>query len=138
MLESALKLFEGEGNRLLWMPAVTLGYLFTKTGSGVDFVFAAVLIVGARAFSDIADEIDERDAEQEDLPTVVPEILSGKFGDDVWRFSIVAIPYVMGTVKGWYLLYDLFDHTDLVIVGLSIGYLGAFLIVLVSALLTKG
>jgi len=137
MLESALKLFEGEGNRLLWLPAVTLGYLFTITGSAVDFVLAAVLIVGARAFSDIADEIDERDADHDDLPTVVPEVLGEKFGDKIWGFSIIAVPYVGGTVRGWYLLYDLFDHTDLVIVGLSIGYLGAFLIVVVSAVLSE-
>jgi len=137
MLEPALKLFKGEGHRILWMPPVTLGYLFTKTGSLSELIMASVLIAAARVFSDIGEEIEEKVSGDDDGSTVTETVLKEKFGSDVWKFEILLIPYIVGTLNGWYLLIEFFDQNDLVIVALSIGYLAIFQIFIVNLFLTN-
>lgn len=134
MIGESLNLLEGENDRLLYLPAITLGYLFTITGSSVDFALAVVLVAGGRALSDIVGRFEDRDGELEGLPTEVWRYVEDKHQGFVTLLGLILLLYGVGTVKGWYLLYKLFDHTDLVIVGISIGYCAVFIIVLANSI----
>jgi len=134
MIEASLDLLEGENDRLLYLPAITLAYLFTITGTSYDFALAIALVAGGRALSDIVTHFEDRDAELKGLPNDVSELVEKELDDSVVTLSLILLLYAVGTLRGWYLLYKLFDHTDIVIVGLSIGYIGSFLIVLTSSL----
>jgi len=134
MLGESLDLLDGENNRLLYLPAITLGYLFTLTGSSYDFALAVVLVAGGRALSDIVEKLQsvEEDGDLENLPADAWEYADEISLVFIAYLAVIFLLYVFGLVWGWYLLYKLFDHSDLVIVGISIGYCGVILIVLAN------
>ncbi len=136
MLKASLELLEGKANRLLWVPSIALGYMFTITASPIDFALSAYLILGARVLNDIMERIDEEEIETQQLPVAVPNLVRENFRWGGIGLSVVVLPYLVGVVRGWYLLYIHFEHTDLIIVAISIGYVGTALIALANALLS--
>jgi len=125
--------------RLVWLPALTLGYIFTLSGTGLDFGLAIASVPGARIFYDVfgADEFKNADSWGEGFEKLAGEQdeASGERRD-----ILVAIPIILYAVTlVWALirLREFFRHSDIVLVGLAGIYWGVASIVVANIVATS-
>lgn len=132
----AADILEGEADRLLWFPVVTLGYIFTLSGNGIDFALAVGAVAGVRFLQGLMESLEMEQANG--IPDLIASIFNwgGKVlaGRALIIYPIVVAIY--GTSIGWSVvrLHAYFTHTDIVIVGLSVVICGSAGIVLVNLL----
>jgi hypothetical protein len=118
--------FEGERRNLQWLTPITMGYIYTITGVWWQFVLTIVAIGGARFATDLGKEVRNGDRTYTELiksGTEVP-IVGGVV------LIILGTPYAISMVSAPYLLYQHFDHTNLILVGLAAIYWGVAIILL--------
>lgn len=133
-LASAVEMFEGESERLLWLPAITLGYVFTQSGAPVHFILAVVGIGGARLFGDIINsELVEQTPDGPKFRDDTFELLRSSYPlGKSWLFAIVGLGYVASALVAVYGLIQFFNHSNLIIVALAATWAGAGLVVLLN------
>lgn len=129
-LQPVVDLLEGESNRLIWLPPITLGYLFTVTGETVDFVLVVGAIGGSRLLMDLLDSdfvdseenLQIRDDPLQWVNSHVPKR----------RGAVLLVLYAGCVGRSIWQLYFYFDHRDPIIVALAAIYWGATVIVLTN------
>jgi len=132
----AINVLEGEAERLLWFPVITLGYIFTLTGNQLDFFLAAGAIAGIRLIQSL---MDSEEIKSEDSVLGIPLTLWnwGKRrlrGGILIIYLVVVLIYAAATIQSLNRLLTYFTHTDLVLVGLSIFICGSAAVVLMNLL----
>lgn len=134
MLDSTIELFEGESERLLWLPAITLGYIYTLSGTSADFWLAVAAVVGARFIHDLIDswlvEDDNGGPRLRDDATASFQAGNSRLKNSV--LAGLAVVYSFAIVYGAYRIYQFFTYTDPVLVGLAGIYWATTIIVLVN------
>lgn len=135
-INTALETFEDNDNaeRILWLPSLTLGYIYTLTGATPQFVLAVAAIGGAALFSSLIESDFVIDSEGEMAIRSDPfEWVRMQF--PIWKaglFSGFAIVYLVAVVYAPYQLVLHFTHQDIVIVGLSGIWWGVLIVVLIN------
>lgn len=129
-LDSAVEMFEDESERLLWLPAVTLGYIYTLSGAPLQFVLAVLGIGGARLFGDIINsELVEQTSAGPKFRDDTVEVLRSSYPlGKSWLLAIVGLGYIASAIIAVYALIQFFDHTNLILVALAATWAGAALI----------
>jgi len=133
-VDTVLETFEGEGERILWLPSITLGYIFTLTGYWIHFFLAVASIGGARFFIDIIGWVDNLSDETENLQ-LSKTMINYMRGFPLWKFIILfafVLLYLLSVIYGAWELYVHFNHEDPILVGLSAIYWGILVIVLLN------
>lgn len=124
-----LEMFEKKFQRILWLPALTLGYIYHLSGAWPDFGLAVAAIVGGRYFINL---IDSWVVEDENLRLNNDATAIFRTGNSVLTnttLAVVNVLYVVAAVYGAYRLEQVFTHTDPVLVGLGVVYWSVGLIV---------
>lgn len=122
-VDSVLGMFEGDAKRMLWLPVITLGYLFTLNGSPIEFWFGVTSIGGARLFGDLFDS-DVADADASQRMKILFEHYRQCHWISVWTLAAVMIVYGASVVISIFDLYSAFQPKNIVLVGLSGVWLG--------------
>ena len=131
-IDTVARTFEDKNKRILWLPSITLGYLYTLTGDVYQLVLAIVAIGGTQFFKQ----------------SMVADV---DLGDDTlsnvqWfrdNFSVIkliptfpfALSYPMITGYSVFILYRHFTHQDMIVVGLGLIWSGVTMVVFVNAIL---
>lgn len=133
-LAPAVEMFEEESERLLWLPAVTLGYVYTLSGTPLHFTLAIVGIGGARLFGDIIDsELVEQTPAGPTFRDDAFKLLQNNYPvGKSWLFAIVGLGYIASAFVAVRALVQFFNHSDLIVVALAAARAGAGLIVLLN------
>lgn len=133
LLGGAAETFEDQGERIFWLPALTLGYLYTLSGAWIDFILAVVALVGGMYLIQVVETVDE---ESDGTPRDDIIYLS-KLANQSRKARIVFISHTLGyALTAIYSVWRLqlyFHHEDLVLVGLAIAYLGIILIIVLNS-----
>lgn len=130
----AIELFEGKARRILWLPPITLGYIFTLSGVWHHFALAAGSIGGAKLFSDIAKSgmLTDEGGKFGGFETG-EEVVQERFSNlDIWRMFVLVVVYFSAMALGWIELYAFFDHTNPILVAISGIYWGGLLVVILK------
>jgi hypothetical protein len=129
-IQPVVELLEGESNRLIWLPPITLGYLYTITGETADFVLVVGAIGGSRLIMDLLDsefvESEENPQMREDPFEWVDAHIPKRRG------AILLFSYAGCVARSIWQLFFYFDHRNPVIVALAAIYWGATVIVLTN------
>jgi hypothetical protein len=127
-------MFEGEAERILWLPAITLGYVYTLSGSRKYFILAVIAIGGARLFTDIINSnLVEETSEGPEIRDDMLEILHRNLHSlKSWLFAIIAVGYVLSAIVAVNGLIEFFIHSNLILVALAATWAGAGLIVIMN------
>lgn len=135
-VDGVIETFEGvESRRIVWLPTITLGYIYTLSGYLGDFALAVAAIGGARFITDLIrtevfDDDDSFDERKEQVKSKMSTVAVG------WVAMLLAV-YVYAVVWSILQLHAYFTYTDLILVGLAGVYWGTLLIVATN-LLTLG
>jgi len=126
-LAAGMETFEGiKPERIVWLPSITLGYIYSLSGFLPDFALAVVAIGGTRFVIELirTESFDEDDSVIEKKEQVESQMstLSVVFN------GILMMLYLCAIVWGIFQLYNYFTHEDLFLVGLAGGYWGILLI----------
>lgn len=131
-LEPVLGIFEGDRKRLLWLPSLTLGYLYTLSGATWDFVLAIVavgggkLLIGMLKSGLVPHEGGKSAGEIRDYLQVELSVFQQ------FKYALVLVIYVFALICAPWRLYLYFTHTDPVLVGFAGVYFG-ILVAIVSS-----
>ena len=134
-LEQIISAFEGDAERLVWLPCLTLGYIYTLSGYLPDFALAVLSVAGARIFMDIfgSDEIlnsETRGGATEDLGNwILPT--NGRFKAVI---GTALFAYAIALVWGLIRLGTFFTSSNIILVGLAGIYWGSLVIVALNGL----
>ena len=128
-LDAAIETFEGKNKRILYLPAITLGYIFTISGTLSHFGLAVASIGGARFFSDLMSSDIYREGEDQLRDDVFSWLGSKLSTYQMWLYAIVSILYAIALVFALWQLFQYFDHSDPVLVGLAGIYWGVLIVV---------
>lgn len=133
-LASAVEMFESDSERLLWLPTVTLGYVYTLSGAPLHFILAVVSVGGARLFGDIINsELVEHTSDGPKFRDDTFELLRSSYPlGKSWLFAIVGLGYVSSAFVAMYALIQFFNHSNLIVVALAMVWTGAGLVVLLN------
>lgn len=128
----AIEVFEGEGGKLLWLPPITMGYIFTLSGDILDFGLAVAAVGGARFLHDaLESEFYERmTVDDGGLLEATRWMGRGVGRFKVWSLNVVTVLYLVAVFWSIWNLYLFFTPTDLVVVTLSGMYWGVLVIIL--------
>lgn len=131
-LAAAVDMFEGESERLLWLPALTVGYVYTLSGEPAYFALAVIGVGGAKLFSDIIDsDLVEQTPDGPVLHDGAFKMIRSSYPlGKTWLFALVGLTYIASALVGVYGLYAFFDHSNLILVALAVVWGGSALIVL--------
>lgn len=129
-----IEVFEGQAKRIFWMPAITLGYIYTLTGNWIQFALAVVSIAAAKYFVDINRKRESYEYLSDEL--VIQKIFNLIANHYSKRKLVLTLGFVLfyaiSLVYSLALLFEHFNHNDPVLVGLSAVYLAIGLILLHS------
>lgn len=133
-LDSAVEMFEGKSSRILWLPSITLAYIFTLSGSIGDFALAVVSIGGARFYSDLAHRDSDNKTEDDDVidASDILELAHNMSAIRTFIMAIVSAIYVFSIFYSSFRLYQHFTHTDIVIVSLAGVYWGILIVIVIA------
>lgn len=126
----AINMFAGvKTERMVWLPTITLGYIYTLSGSLSDFALGVTAIGGARFCLALiqSEEFDNKNAVR-DMQVLVSDLSTLTL---LLYASLMAL-YALATVRGIYQLYIYFTHTDLILVGFAGVYWGALILVVID------
>lgn len=133
-----LEVFEGKGERLLWLPAVTLGYIYFLSGNIADFGFAVLAVTGGKYLMDFIDEVDQLPEEEQTGLHIYPELLDqGGSKIRIALLHIVTVGFALTSIYSVWRLNEQFVHDDLVLVSLAITYCGFLAILLMKTLIIQ-
>lgn len=126
ILAEALSIFEGETRRLFWLPAITLGYLYTVTGVFLDFALGVGCIAGAKLVYDMMDSnlMAETPFGMKRHPYFRYQLTEYNSGFRLFRLGIVSVVYAIGFIWSIHQLYRYFDPQNVVLVGLAMAHWG--------------
>jgi hypothetical protein len=136
-VDGLIDTFEGvKSRRIVWLPTITLGYIYTLSGYLGDFVLAVAAIGGARFITDLIRtepfEDDDSMGERQD------RVKSKMSTVSIMWVAILMVLYVCAIVWGLLQLHAYFTHTNLILVGLAGVYWGTLLIVITNLLGIRG
>ncbi len=131
VFSDAIEVFEGGSKRILWLPVLAPGYTYYLTGFWFEFILAVSAIGGARMFSDLTKRAEES-SEHESIWGIVKSFRGRGSTLKLWFVTIISVLYVVAAGYGAWRVYDLFEHTDPILVAMAGIYLGAMLIVLMN------
>lgn len=135
--DGALGLFEGQAERVYWVPPLTLGYIYTITGDIFHFILTIIALAGGKYLYDVYKW--RKDQNSEDGENQIIKILDIEV-PKIWFFEFIKMVLedygairklltlalvVSWGISLWYsisLLFQYFDHSDLVLVGLGAIY----------------
>ncbi|WP_340099471.1 hypothetical protein [Salinibaculum salinum] len=131
-----LSVFEGESRRIIWLPPVTLGYIYTLSGSYLDFWLAVGAIAGARYFYDILEMAenrlttgeDENKTGKDEWADISSDILGSLTGLKMLAILVYCAAFVLSIVQ----MYNFFSHEQPILVGLAGIYWGVLFIVVLN------
>ena len=128
-IEQIVASFGKKRKSAVWLPALTLGYLYHLTGNEWYLVGGAVSCCGAMVLYDLAIEIlGEGDIRKrksfgyQDILRVIPSVPAETTNFVLLWFSIVSYPIAAG--YGIVSLVLNFNHSNIFLVGLVSAYLG--------------
>jgi hypothetical protein len=126
-LAAGMEIFEGiKPERIVWLPSITLGYIYSVSAFLPDFALAVVAIGGARFIIELirSESFDEEDSVVDKKEQVESQMstLSVVFN------GILMVLYLCAIVWGILQLFVYFTHEDLFLVGLAGSYWGILLI----------
>lgn len=133
-LASAVEMFESESERLLWLPSITLGYVYSLSGNPTQFVLAVISIGGARLFGDIIkSELVEQTPNGPKFREDTFEMLRNNYPlGKSWLFAIIGLGYVASAIVAIDVLIRFFVHSNLILVALAAIWAGSGLIVIMN------
>lgn len=118
-LDEVLGIFEGQAERLIWLPPITLGYIYTLSGNRLDFWLAVASVGGVVLMFDMLSDLSQYKHPQRHIRTYVYL----RYSDSaIWKKLtriLVVVAYVIVAVLAGFNLWVYFDHSDLIIVSLS-------------------
>lgn len=132
--DQAIATLEGEAEQLVWIVPLSLGYIYTISGSELDFALAILSIGGARLFVDImeSDKIISSDGGEEVTQSVGKWVFTSLGNQTRLVYATVLFFYTAALVNALIQLGLRFDHTDPVLVGLAGVYWGSLVIVVMN------
>lgn len=118
LLGETIETFEGEGERIFWVPAITLGYVFYLTGSRLDLVVAILAVTGGEYYISLFEAVEtvESVKEEQAIFSIIRGQANSIFGKIV-LYGVVG-GYSVAVIYGLRQLWLLFSHKDIVLVGL--------------------
>ena len=129
VIGTAIDTFEDNAKRILWLPSITLGYIYTHSGDLFHFALAVIAIGGARLFRFLIES--EFTSKRGTLSSV--GWLREKFSNlQSWPLAGVALFYFITMVYAPIQLYQYFTHQDIVLVGLAGIWCGVLIVILVN------
>lgn len=129
-IDIVVETFEDNAKRILWLPSITLGYIYTLSGDFFQFALAVTAIGGARLFrflmnSDFGSEI---------CVWSNYEWIREHFSNfQIWPLTGIAVFYLFAGVYAPIQLYRHFTHHDIVLVGLAGVWCGIFIVILINS-----
>lgn len=134
LIRDTAETFEGEAKRIVWLPSITLAYIFTLSGFQVDFLLAVVGIVGGRFFFDLVSILEEiSEGEEERSVRPIRSIRKNSSNTMIVGALLIIGGYGISIVYGLFRLFIYFTHEDVVLVGLAVVYWGILLIVFINS-----
>lgn len=130
LVTDVIDVFHGESKRILWMPSLALGYIYTLSGNRLAFALAVAAIGGALIFGDLLDRVDG--SSNEPLWEIVSPITDRHHVIRIWFVAILCVLYPIAVLYGGLSVYYYFDYTDLVLVGLAGLYLSPIIALIVN------
>lgn len=136
VVNNVVRMFEGEAHRILWLPPISLGYLFTVTGVPLDFWLAVFSIPGARLLHKVVRAIRHTVVEKDttDPTTGMSNVLRGFDSVALVTFAVLLLIYGSTFIRSILQLRAYFSQNDVIIVGISILYWGVFLVVAMDSM----
>lgn len=125
--------FEDNAKRILWLPSITLGYIYTLSGDIFQFALAVTAIGGAQIFRLLM----ESDFNPERGLWSNSELLREHSSNwQTWPLVGVATFYLVAVVYAPIKLYQHFTHQAIVLVGLAGVWCGILIVILVNSATT--
>jgi len=129
VIDATINTFENNGERILWLPSVTLGYIYTLSGDIFQFAMAVAAIGGAQLFRFLIESGFNPD---QSLWTN-GEWLRKRFSNfQTWPLAGIAVIYPGAVLYGLFQLYQYFTYQDIALVGLAGVWCGVFIVILVN------
>ncbi|WP_152418726.1 MULTISPECIES: hypothetical protein [Halorubrum] len=128
-IDTVVRTFEGENKRILWLPSITLAYLFTLSGDKFQFVAAVIATGGAQWFRIL---INPEFTSRGSLPSAVGWLNKNYSFGEMSILSVLSVIYAGIAGYAIWKLYRYFTHQDLVLVGLGVIWCGIGIVVLVN------
>lgn len=128
-IDTVVGTFENNSERILWLPSITLVYLFTLSGDAFQFVTGVAAIGGAQWFRLLMNS-DFTSGQRVQAPR--------KWFRENYSYSKImllaglSMIYAAATIYALWKLYHHFTHQDLVLVGLGAVWCGIAMVVLVN------
>lgn len=119
--------------RIVWLPTITLGYIYTLSGALADFALAVIAIGAARFFVDLI----QAEAEVNELAEGWQDVMTGRSDSNsstlmIWFFGLLIASYALAAGRSVWRLYAYFTHTDLILVGIAAIHWGIFIVLLTN------
>lgn len=128
-VDTVITTFESNSQRIVWLPSVTLAYLFTITGNISQFMLAVAAIGGAQWFIILINT----DFDSNENAELSVSWIQGNFSRLVTTpLAILSAVYAFAVVYALRELYKQFRHEDIVLVGLGIIWCGIAIVILVN------
>ena len=128
-IDAAVKTFEDNSERILWLPSITLAYIFTLSGDNFQFALAVAAIGGAQLFRFLMESEFNPD---QDVWTNNEWIREHFSNLQTWPLAGIAVLYVIAVLYSLFQLYQHFTHQDIVLVGLAGVWCGIIIVILVN------
>jgi hypothetical protein len=128
-IDTVVGAFEDNSERILWLPSITLAYLFTLSGDRFHFVMAIASIGGAQWFRLL---VDSDFASVRNLRSAVVWFMENFHFLKTMPLAVLSIFYATSVIYAPIKLYQYFTHQDLVLVGLGATWCGIAIVVLVN------
>jgi hypothetical protein len=129
-IDIVVETFEDNAKRILWLPSITLGYVYTLSGDILHFALAVAAIGGAQLFRFLmkSDFASERDIQSNF------EWVGENFSKlQVFSLAGIAVFYFFALVYAPLQLYLNFAHNNVVLVGLAGIWWGVLIVITVNA-----
>ncbi|WP_155118383.1 hypothetical protein [Halorubrum sp. BV1] len=130
-IDTAIATFEEDNERILWLPSVTLAYLFTITGNTAQFVIAVAAIGGAQWFRLF---INFDFSSKQGLKSPRNWFEENYSYLRLMPLVVLSLIYASATIYAVLGLYRHFTEQDIVLVGLGIVWWGIAIVVLVNTI----
>lgn len=130
----AMQIFEDEAQRLVWLPSISLGYVYTLRGEPLQFVLAVAALVRDKHINNLIDwhrtQVYTRD---DSFAGRYARLIQNEFPQrKQWSTAIISVAHLFTMFYAPYLIWLHFSHSDIVLVALGILYSGLVGIVLTN------
>lgn len=129
VVDTAIETFEENTRRILWLPSITLGYIYTYSGDIFHFALAIIAIGGTQLFRFL---IESEFTSKEDSFSSITWLYESFSNIQSWPLAGVALLYFISMIYAPIKLYQYFTHQDIILVGLAGIWCGVLVVVLVN------